>query len=132
MRTYQGGCHCGAVRYEADADLASGTLRCNCSICAKARAWLIAVKPEALRVKVGAEELTEYQFGARRIRHFFCRHCGVRPFSRAAGDAGQGFVAVHIGSLEGVPDEELATAPITYVDGRHDDFRSPPAETRHL
>ena len=27
---------------------------------------------------------------------------------------------------------ELVNAPVTYFDGRHDNFKSPPAETRHL
>ncbi len=33
-QTHQGGCHCGAVRFEVTADIAEVT-DCNCSICAK-------------------------------------------------------------------------------------------------
>jgi hypothetical protein len=67
------------------------------------------------------------------IHHLFCKHCGVRPFSWGE-DSGPGrrFYAVNIAALDDASAEELAAAPVSYVDGRHDDFRSPPAETRHL
>jgi hypothetical protein len=132
-KTYKGSCHCGRVRFEVDLDLAAGTVKCNCSICAKARSWLVAISPNDLRVLSGASELADYRFGARRIHHRFCRTCGVRPFGQADARNGDGaFVAVNLSALDGVDPAELASAPVIYVDGRNDNWQSAPAETRHL
>jgi hypothetical protein len=131
-QTYQGGCHCGTVRYEVDLDLSQGTLRCNCSICSKARAWLAAVGSADFRLLKGADALTDYQFGTRQIHHLFCKHCGVKSFGRGRGSDGKEFVAIMVSCLENVPDAELAALPILYVDGRNDDMQAAPAETHHL
>ncbi len=132
-KSYTGGCHCGAVRFEADIDLAEGTVKCNCSICAKDRKWLTAVKPEAFRLIAGESDLSDYQFGARRIHHQFCKRCGVRSFTWGAiGAGGSKMYAVNVNCLDNADVEELVKAPVLFVDGRHDDFRSPPKETRHL
>ena len=129
-KTYKGSCHCGAVRFEADIDLAQGTVRCNCSMCGKGRNWLAAVKGDAFRLLAGEAELSEYQFGRKTIRHRFCKRCGLRPFSHKAG--GEAFYAINFACLDGVELAELVAAPVIFVDGLHDDFKSPPAETRHL
>jgi hypothetical protein len=121
--TYQGSCHCGAVRYEADLDLSDGTVKCNCSICMKERSWLAALKPEAFRLLAGQSELTEYQFGSKRIHHLFCRRCGVRSFGWGQGaEPSDTFYVVNVNCLDDVEEYDLLHAPVVYVNGRHDDF----------
>jgi len=90
----------------------------------------MGIPPGALRLLAGENELSEYQFGNKAIHHLFCKRCGVRTFSRGDGPNPGG--AIHIATLDDVDIDELVRAPVTYVNGRHDDFQSPPAETRHL
>lgn len=130
-QTYQGSCHCGAVKFEADTDIAQGTFRCNCTICFKSRAWLAPVPAGDLRIVEGESSLQDYQFGKKRIHHYFCRQCGVRPFSRASDAKGDPMYAVRVTCLEGVDPQAFVDAPVKYFDMLHDKLE-PPAETRHL
>jgi hypothetical protein len=98
-QTYTGGCHCGAVRYEADVDLSKGSLKCNCSICSKGRTWFVAVDGGDFRLQRGADALSEYQFGTNRIHHLFCSHCGIKSFARGNGPEGKQFVAIAVKSF---------------------------------
>lgn len=130
-KTYTGSCHCGAVRFEADIDLSETTYRCNCSICSRNRFWPAIVMPEAFRLLCGESELTKYLFNTMRNEHYFCRHCGVRPFGIGATPDGNRIYGVNVGCLENATPEELAAAPIRYVDGKHDSH-SAPAITGYL
>lgn len=131
-KTYTGGCHCGAVRFEADIDLSLGTFKCNCSICTMNRFWPVIVQPDSFRLLSGESELTEYLFNTRKNRHLFCKRCGVRAFGIGyAPDGGQVY-GVNVMCLDKLDIDELMSAPITYVDGRNDRWGSAPAEIRHL
>ena len=131
MKTYHGSFHCGAVRYTADIDFGAGTIKCNCSICTKMRFWAAVVAPAAFRLLDGAEALGEYRFHTRRDGHYFCRACGINVYS--TGETARGpFVAVTVASLDDVAIEELVAAPVRYIDGRNDNWVTPPGEVRHL
>ncbi len=132
-KTYHGSCHCGAVRFECELDLAVGTSKCNCSICTKTRFWKAIVKADAFRLLQGEDVLVDYQFGANAIHHLFCSRCGVKGFgSGGMKELGGKFYAVYVACLDDAMDEELAQAPITYENGRNDRWDQAPAETRYL
>jgi hypothetical protein len=133
-KTYVGGCHCGAVRFEADLDISSGTGKCNCSICTKSRLWLIRAKPDAFRLIAGEDSLTDYRGNNHVAHHTFCKHCGVRAFEwvDVPNITGDKYFNISVTCLEGVGIDELMAAPVTYYDGRNDAWGSAPAEVRHL
>ncbi len=113
-KTYEGGCHCGAVRYRVTLALEQA-ITCNCSICQKTGTTLTFAPAARFTLLSGEDALTDYQFGKKRIHHLFCRHCGIRSFSRASGKDGQPVIAVNVRCLDGV---DLAAIPTKQHDGR--------------
>jgi hypothetical protein len=77
---HQGGCHCGAVRFEVLAPAEIEVSECNCSICAKSGYLHLIVPRERFRLLQGEPELSSYSFGTGVARHLFCRRCGIKSF----------------------------------------------------
>jgi hypothetical protein len=65
-------------------------------------------------------------------RHAFCKRCGIHTFTTGDSPRMGPLYAVALACLDDLPAEELARAPVTYLDGRNDNWSTPPAETRHL
>jgi hypothetical protein len=83
QRTWRaGGCHCGAVRFEAELAAPLVVQDCNCSICAKTGFLHAIVAEDRFRLLSGADRLTTYSFNTGTARHLFCATCGVKSFYR--------------------------------------------------
>jgi hypothetical protein len=115
MAMHQGGCHCGRIRYEAEADLTKA-IECNCSFCSKAGGVLAFVPASTFRLESGEDALWDYQFGKKAIHHLFCSDCGIRAFSRGAMPDGTPMVALNLRCVDGI---DLSTVTITHYDGAH-------------
>ena len=121
MKTHTGSCHCKAVRFEVELDVAKAT-RCNCSVCMKLGSMGCIVKPAAFRLLAGDESLTKYpnQVGERR----FCKTCGVFCYgSGHLAEIGGDFVSVNVHTLDDV--DAWMLEPM-YWDGRHDNWQAGP------
>ena len=104
MATYEGGCHCGAVRFRV-----TGTLDevsdCNCSMCTKTGFLHWIVPPEQFSLLAGSDALSTYGFNTGVARHTFCRHCGIPAFSPPRSDPDK--VDVNARCLDGVDPSTL-------------------------
>jgi hypothetical protein len=134
LSTHCGSCHCGAVRFEADIDLAEGTAKCNCTSCWKRRWWSLSVPPERFRDLGGAAALSDFHPGQDGTHGGFCRHCGVHVYGYVPASEWnpEARVAISVSAFDDLDPAEIAEAPVTYQDGLHDNWWNPPAETRHL
>ena len=77
-----GGCHCGAVRFEAKLPARVTAQSCNCSICAMTGFVHVIVPESRFRILQGADKIATYTFNTGIAKHLFCSVCGVKSFYR--------------------------------------------------
>jgi hypothetical protein len=103
-RPLQGGCLCGAVRYEITAPFLSAG-HCHCTRCQRRTGTGSSangrVPQSGFRLLAGEEQLQGYSPPAGGARKLFCSECGSAVFS---GDPlADEEVAVRLGTLDGDP-----------------------------
>ena len=97
MPIWSGSCHCGAVRFRVEAEIAELT-RCDCSLCRRRGALMAKVHESGLTIEAGEDQLTLYQWNTGVARHWFCRRCGIYPFHRKRAQPDS--LGVNVGCLE--------------------------------
>jgi hypothetical protein len=109
LTTYRGSCQCGAVKHALRTKPLTHAMECNCSMCGRAGAlWTAAVDAD-LTIDCDLAGLGVRQFGTMRAKHYFCKTCGVHPFTRPRLDPTRW--AVNVRCLEGVDVKALKVIP---------------------
>ena len=77
---YKGGCHCGLVKFEVEADEVIKCQNCNCSICSKSGYLHLIVAKSKFKLLQGEESISTYTFDTGEAKHKFCKVCGIKSF----------------------------------------------------
>jgi hypothetical protein len=110
MSTLEGGCLCGAVRYEA-AGLCGPILHCHCRTCRKAHGAAFATTgrtPRAgFRWMQGADSVRCYESSPGKRRHF-CSRCGSHMMAEWESEPE---VILRLGTLDSDP----GSKPVAHI-----------------
>lgn len=112
--THSGGCQCGAVRFEANAEVKE-VIACNCSRCGKLGSLLTFVPTDDFKLLAGENAMTEFLFNRHVIHHLFCSTCGIEPYARAVNPKGEAVIAINARCLD---DVDLAALTVRNYDGK--------------
>jgi hypothetical protein len=114
MSWKQGGCHCGAVRFEVLAPHEFEAKECNCSICRMTGFLHLIVEKERFRLLKGQDKIATYTFNTGTAKHQFCSVYGIKSFyvPRSKPD---GF-SVNVRCLD---DGQGRVSRIALFDGQH-------------
>ncbi len=110
---FEGGCHCGAVRFRVKAKTLEA-VDCNCSICTMKGFVHLIVPREDFELLSGKDSLTTYRFNTGVAKHQFCNTCGVHAFYEPRSHPG--FIDVNVRCLDG---DAISRFTIKPFDGRH-------------
>ena len=111
---HTGGCQCGAVRYEVEADI-KDVIACNCSRCGKLGSLLAFVPAQKFKLLAGEKATTDYRFNKHVIHHLFCSTCGIESFARGTNPKGEAMIAINARCLDGI---DVSSLNVKNFDGK--------------
>jgi hypothetical protein len=113
-QTFDGACHCGAVRFRVRlSDGLRTARRCDCSLCRMRGAVAVSARVEDLDILAGADRLTLYRFNTGAARHWFCAVCGIYTHHQRRSNPAE--LGVNVSCLSGLSPFDFAEVPV--VDG---------------
>ena len=73
-----GNCHCGLVQFSIPRSLdMSAVRRCDCSLCKRRGAIMLACPIKDVEIENGAENLVHYKWNTKVATHHFCSKSGI-------------------------------------------------------
>lgn len=106
-----GGCHCGAVRFQATLSDGFNTIRrCTCSYCRMRGAIAASVEMDGITFLHGEHILTSYRFNTGAAQHFFCSRCGIYTHHQRRSNPRQ--YGVNVACLDGVSPFDFPEVPV--------------------
>ena len=108
---WAGSCHCGAVRFQVEAEITELT-SCDCSLCVKKNAVMAKVHESALNITVGEEHLSLYRWNTGVVLYYVSGSSGIYTFhrKRAAPD----HFGINVFCLDGF---DPSTIPVRATEG---------------
>ena len=130
-KTYNGGCHCGLIRYTVDLDFAKAQLtKCNCSICLKANLLIVRLQqPEKFKLLSPGSwaDAGDLLFGQKTVHHYFCKTCGIHCVQQGTYEfkgVVQPILAINAVTLDQGQGVDFRKSKIAYWDGKTDNWEA--------
>lgn len=110
-KTWNGACHCGAVRFQVRlTDEMNTARRCSCSYCAMRGAIAVSANLDDISILGGQDILSTYQFNSGTAKHYFCSRCGIYTHHQRRSNPHQ--YGINVACLEGVSPFDFAAVPV--------------------
>ncbi len=115
--TYEGRCHCGAIGFSYETELAPGSWSvraCQCSFRRAHGARCTSDPRGSVRFRISKPDaLVRYSFALRTADFLICRQCGVYIAAILSSARGR-FATINLDSLASTPPELPSAEPVSY------------------